>query len=568
MKKINLIWQTTNGGQTDFEFEYITEILFKDIEHDRYFDNGKYQTILDNSVIIYSNDDINISDSFKEYLKKFDDNGYTYYLLHLSDEQLRHNCSYYEKAKHVFRGYFNPNIKSDNVTYIPVGVKSGFVNKNENFDLNQKKFNFSFIGQFKRLDRMEVLEFLKERDDSFFYGIHNWDCPTSLSPRRCSDIYKKTKFTPCPRGWAHPDSFRIMETLEWGCVPIIKKYDNYDYFDKVWGNAPIIKIENWNQLEYYASLSPEEYNDIAISVKEWYDDFKKSLNQKIKDIVSIKEEEISVSVETQANVEIEIETKEENDQPLYDEDEDDFSICITTFSKRFDYLKNLIEQIRSFTEKDILILVNGDYKSPFQNEYRKKVLELCYNFDNIFPIFFPQQRGLAKMWNTGIIHSKTNWNLVLNDDLTIESNNLFEVVSQYIKKQPDLYRINRSYSHFLINKQIIDEINYFDERLLGFGEEDGDIAYRYFEKYNKDVPELNVQNVNNLVINIRDEKIKPGIGKYTKFNRDFALDGENPKYVHDSSGICGLFGAPMKKVIQDEKQYPYEPFFQTYKKKI
>ena len=27
--KINLIWQTFNGDQTTFEFEYTTEILFK-----------------------------------------------------------------------------------------------------------------------------------------------------------------------------------------------------------------------------------------------------------------------------------------------------------------------------------------------------------------------------------------------------------------------------------------------------------------------------------------------------------------------------------------------------------
>ena len=563
MKKINLIWQTFNGDQTQFELEYITEILFKDIEHERHFDDGKHETVLDNSVIIYSCDKPDIPDEFKEYLKKFDDNKYTYYLLHLSNENLGHNNSYYSNAKHVFRAYYDPNLKLENVTYIPIGIKSGYLNINEPVDLNQKKFNFSFIGQFNKSDRLELLDYLKERDDSFFYGTHNWNCPTSLKPRRCADVYKKTKFTPCPKGWVHPDSFRIMETLEWGAVPVLRKYDNYDYFDKVWGNAPIIKVENWQQLDSYASLSTEEYNDIAINVKEWYADFKRSLNQKIKDIVSVKEEELPTEIEPETP-----QIKEETAKLSYYEDDDNFSICVTTFSKRFEYLKNLIKQIRTFTSKDILILVNGDYMSDFQNEYRKKVLELCSEYDDIFPIFFPEQRGLSKLWNTGIIHSKANWNLILNDDLLIESDNLFEVISQYANKPPDLYRINRSYSHFFIHKQIIEEINYFDERLLGFGEEDGDIVYRYIEKYNKDVPDLYVQGVENLVINIRDENIKPGIGKYTKFNRDFALDGENPKYVPTNEGISGLFGIPMKKAISDEKQYPYESFFQMYKKKI
>ena len=52
---INLIWQTFNGDQTNFEFEYTTEVLFKNFEQNRVFDDSKLSTVLDNSVIIYSN---------------------------------------------------------------------------------------------------------------------------------------------------------------------------------------------------------------------------------------------------------------------------------------------------------------------------------------------------------------------------------------------------------------------------------------------------------------------------------------------------------------------------------
>ena len=63
--KINLIWQTFNGDQTTFEFEYTTEILFKNFKQKRIFDDGKLLTVLDNSVIIYSNNLNNISEEFK-----------------------------------------------------------------------------------------------------------------------------------------------------------------------------------------------------------------------------------------------------------------------------------------------------------------------------------------------------------------------------------------------------------------------------------------------------------------------------------------------------------------------
>ena len=43
-KPLNLIWQTFNGDQTNFEFEYTTEVLFKNIEHNKIFDDGQLST--------------------------------------------------------------------------------------------------------------------------------------------------------------------------------------------------------------------------------------------------------------------------------------------------------------------------------------------------------------------------------------------------------------------------------------------------------------------------------------------------------------------------------------------
>jgi hypothetical protein len=103
---------------------------------------------------------------------------------------------------------------------------------------------------------------------------------------------------------------------------------------------------------------------------------------------------------------------------------------------------------------------------------------------------------------------------------------------------------------------------------LGFGEEDGDIFYRYIETYNSWIQELYVHGFINIVSDVRDETITAGVGKYTKFNRDFTFLNENPKYVSVSEGISGLFGVPMAKNLKDEQQYPYEKFFRENKYKL
>jgi hypothetical protein len=258
---INLIWQTFNGNQTNFEFEYTTEVLFKNFEQNRVFDDGKLSTVLDNSVIIYSNNSNTISDDFNNYLNKFVELGYTFYLLHFSNENLSHNCDYYDS-----------NITAENVIFIPLGVKSGFINKNDNSS-KIKEYEFSFIGQPKS-DRQELLSIIENMDNVFIHKTNLWNCSTSLTQDECILIYNKTKFVPCPMGLVHPDSFRLMECLESASIPILKNYNNLEYFTKVWGNSPIPVVNSWDEIVNYYNMDSNKYNELYENVFNWYSNFK------------------------------------------------------------------------------------------------------------------------------------------------------------------------------------------------------------------------------------------------------------------------------------------------------
>ena len=102
------------------------------------------------------------------------------------------------------------------------------------------------------------------------------------------------------------------------------------------------------------------------------------------------------------------------------------TIGITTFSKRFDMLSKLIGQIRTYITDPIVVVVNGEQQIPggcsvnFDDNYRKKVLELCSSYNDVYPVFFIEMRGLSKLWNTIINTSITNDILLLNDDIEVE----------------------------------------------------------------------------------------------------------------------------------------------------
>jgi hypothetical protein len=244
-----------------------------------------------------------------------------------------------------------------------------------------------------------------------------------------------------------------------------------------------------------------------------------------------------------------------------------YTIGITTFSKRFDYVSNLIPQIRSFSDTPITIIINGEKDGRLNDDYLKKMLSLCSKYNQVYPVFFQETRGLSKMWNTAIVNSFYDNILLLNDDIEIKSQDIFDFCDFIINSKTfsGLTKINGSYSHFVVNKQLMEEVGYFDERLMGFGEEDGDITYRLL-KIGNPVGDCNVNGVVNIVSNVRHDHVKSGIGKYSKFNRDFIY---NEKYKPNLSGnIKGMFDTPMDEVLVNENQYPYEKYFRENKKNL
>jgi len=244
-----------------------------------------------------------------------------------------------------------------------------------------------------------------------------------------------------------------------------------------------------------------------------------------------------------------------------------FTIGITTFSKRFNMLEELVQQIRAVSDNDIIIYVNGEKEGLFEEEYRKKVLNLSSKFSAVYPSFFIETRGLAKMWNSIIISSPSEHIVLLNDDIKILNNNFNSAIESVINSEnfSGICLINGSFSHFIVGKTFIDNMGYFDERLLGFGEEDGDMYYRC-EKRGIKVGNLLLNNIINIISDIRHEHVQSGIGKYSKFNRDWIFTN---KYISDPNGkIKGMFGWPHKQIIEDQSFYPFENFFLNNKNKL
>jgi hypothetical protein len=202
-------------------------------------------------------------------------------------------------------------------------------------------------------------------------------------------------------------------------------------------------------------------------------------------------------------------------------DSDNFGIVISTFEDRFfTYALPLIKSIRFSASTPITLVINGNVARKISPEPLARFLEEISQIPDVYPVTFQNFQGCAKMWNTGILFSNATNLLILNDDI--------EIVPDLFKSEiPEMFSalgthslatINFSWSHFLFSTKSISDIGWFDEKLLGIGNEDGDYSDRYKRLQHSNVPNINLASFVNISDSSRDSAVAATNIKYSLFN--------------------------------------------------
>ena len=97
-----------------------------------------------------------------------------------------------------------------------------------------------------------------------------------------SQILSSTKFIPCPNGFVHPETYRVYEALECGCIPIVE--NAYNYYDRLFPNNPFVKIDKWQE----AKLLINEWKETQVLKKQsectvWWNKYKDKLQNFVKE---------------------------------------------------------------------------------------------------------------------------------------------------------------------------------------------------------------------------------------------------------------------------------------------
>ena len=100
-----------------------------------------------------------------------------------------------------------------------------------------------------------------------------------------SEVLSSTEFMPCPNGFFHPETYRLYEALQCGCIPIVE--NAYKYYDRLFPNNPFVKVGKWVD----AKAIIKNWNESQIKSKQeecnsWWNSYKIELQEMVKNKIT------------------------------------------------------------------------------------------------------------------------------------------------------------------------------------------------------------------------------------------------------------------------------------------
>ncbi len=191
-------------------------------------------------------------------------------LIHLSDEWFSGGYSVYGLFDHVIRNYSTWLARNPGIMTIPLGYPNA-TTPGEVAVAADRTLVWSFLGEMKA-SRLEMARSLSTLQPHRAFGIAPvaGQSRPQFSKSEFDAVLGDSIFAPCPMGNVVLETWRLYESLERGCIPIIEKRPALDYFSSLFGeDHPIPAFSSWT--------SARRFIEAACRDRAW-------INQKQSDI--------------------------------------------------------------------------------------------------------------------------------------------------------------------------------------------------------------------------------------------------------------------------------------------
>ena len=248
-------------------YEILKKVTYSIIESETNLENEDTLIIVDSSI-----------EEKSEFYTKLNMICSKIFLFHLGDETGTYDLfPVYNNCNYVWRSFCSSKyFKNHRVKCIPIGYKSGILNKQK----NNRKYKWAFTGTPHKSSRHDLLFQFSDIKPFFCHKTEKFDVKI-ISVDEMNEVLSSTEFIPCPNGFFHPETYRLYEALECECIPIVESA--YNYYDRLFPNNPFIKIDKWADAK--PMLKGWEKNQIKQKKEElkiWWNGYKNQLQEFIK----------------------------------------------------------------------------------------------------------------------------------------------------------------------------------------------------------------------------------------------------------------------------------------------
>jgi hypothetical protein len=237
-KSTAILWR----GNNEWESDWLSRILpgLPTVDPNRPVEEAAGRTV----VVI----DNFIAGGRADFYRRAYEAGCRIVLFHLSDERFKDDHSIYRWCHTVFRNYYSPILqRQTNVFFFALGYKSGFAVDKPHVPIESRRYSWSFAGDPNKSTRLAMLTAMRSLGGGIEHLTSNFASPDALDISRYREMMSRSLFVPCPMGWVNLDSFRVYEALEAGCIPIVERRSEFDYFTEAFGPCPFPSVRSWNE---------------------------------------------------------------------------------------------------------------------------------------------------------------------------------------------------------------------------------------------------------------------------------------------------------------------------------
>lgn len=202
------------------------------------------------------------------------------FLIHLGDEGgAEKKDLVYSLCEHIWRTFSLPMFKNfKNVTSIPIGYKCD--PKQDKIDILKRNYKWSFLGTTHGSSRYDLLDKHKNIIPNFINLTEDFSGKKSMDTNDYYKILNNSIFAPIPHGYFHPETYRLYEALESGCIPIIE--NPFKFFDYFLPNNPLPSVNSWEDSSTIIKKYLENKKDIEIlrnKINDWWTQHQENLKE-------------------------------------------------------------------------------------------------------------------------------------------------------------------------------------------------------------------------------------------------------------------------------------------------